>query len=25
MGYTWQQIADRYRCSANQARRWAIA
>jgi len=25
MGYTWLQIADRYRCSANTVRRWAIA
>ncbi|NMP07136.1 MULTISPECIES: helix-turn-helix domain-containing protein [Prochlorococcus] len=25
MGYTWQQIADRYHCSANTARRWADA
>ena len=25
MGWSWQQIADRYRCSASTARRWAIA
>ncbi|WP_063404094.1 hypothetical protein [Prochlorococcus marinus] len=22
MGYSWQQIADRYHCSANTAKRW---
>ncbi|WP_074160806.1 helix-turn-helix domain-containing protein [Prochlorococcus marinus] len=25
MGWTWQQIADRYHCSANTARRWSEA
>ncbi len=25
MGGTWQKIADRYHCSANTTRRWAIA
>ncbi|MFL0728074.1 MAG: helix-turn-helix domain-containing protein [Prochlorococcus sp.] len=25
MGWTWQKIADRYHCSANTARRWAVA